>query len=246
MNEKIEILLKAIIAWMRNEGVAPTRTRIVKFLYLADLQHARYHGGRTFTGWRWRTDSFGPFATEALNLLDRGVNEGWLKTTILQREEGQARLEAQAGLADMESGRTFIYDLPDFATVERAKEDAPLGFGAVRNWIKKYGSDTNALLRFVYGNTEPMENAVEGVTLDFTTARPISVAKPIPGRKLTTQERQKLNDLLTRMRAKYQAIQLANKAMHWGPYDDAYYEGLPRETETPAGTIVLRFPKKND
>jgi len=238
MREKIEMLLEGIIAWMRTEGVAPTRTRIVKFLYLADLQHARYHDGKTFTGWRWYTDSFGPFATEALRLLDEGVNEGWLRTTVLEREE-----EAEV---DRQSGRTFIYDLPDYATVERAKEDAPIGFGAVRSWIQKYGSDTNALLRFVYGNTEPMENAVEGVTLDFTTARPISVAQPIAGRKLTKQERQKLNDLLTRMRTKYQAIQVANKAMHWGPYDDAYYEGLPRETETPAGTVVLRFPKKND
>lgn len=238
MNEKIEILLKAVIAWMRGEGVAPTRTRIVKFLYLADLQYARYHGGKTFTGWRWYTDSFGPFATEALRLLDQGVNESWLKTTVLEREE-EAELDRQ-------SGQTFIYDLPDFEAGERAREQVPLGFGAVRSWIKKYGSDTNALLRFVYGNTEPMENAAEGVTLDFTTARPISVVKPIPGRELTKQERQKMNDLLTRMRTKYQAIRAENNAMHWGPYDDAYYEGLPRETETPTGTIVLRFPKKND
>ena len=91
-----------------------------------------------------------------------------------------------------------------------------------------------------------MENAVEGATLDFTTARPISVAKPIPSRKLTKQERQKLGDLLARMRGKYQAIQDENNAMRWAPYDDAYYAGLPREAETPSGTILLRFQKKSD
>jgi hypothetical protein len=105
---------------------------------------------------------------------------------VLEREEEAEVDEAEV---DRQPGRTFIYDLPDYATVERAKEDAPIGFGAVRSWIQKYGSDTNALLRFVYGNTEPMENAVEGVILDFTTARPISVAKPIPGRKLTKQSK---------------------------------------------------------
>jgi len=97
MREKIEMLLEGIIAWMRTEGVAPTRTRIVKFLYLADLQYARYHDGKTFTGWRWYTDSFGPFATEALRLLDEGVNEGWLRTTVLEREE-EAEVDDVIGL----------------------------------------------------------------------------------------------------------------------------------------------------
>jgi hypothetical protein len=81
------------------------------------------------------------------------------------------------------------------------------------------------------------------MALDFTTARLIAVTKPIPSRKLTRQERKKLDDLLARMRARYENIQLKNRSVTSGPYDDAYYEGLPREAETPGGTVRLSFPK---
>jgi len=91
-----------------------------------------------------------------------------------------------------------------------------------------------------------MENAVEGEPLDFSTARPISVAKPIAGRKLTKKEREKLSDLLSRMRSRYETIQRQNNAMRWAPYDEAYYAGPPKEAETPSGTVVLRFPRKSD
>jgi hypothetical protein len=242
MHVSPEILLKGIIAWMREEGVAPTRTRLIKFLYLADLQHARYNRGCTFTNWRWYVDSFGPFATEAIHLLDSGVKKGWLKTVVLQRETQLADATLESDAVKANSSAAFVYDLVDYESVDRAKEEMPVGFGMVRNWIKKYGSDTNSLLRFVYGNTEPMDNALEGQILDFTTARPIAVAKPIPSRKLTRQERSKLDDLLSKMRAKYHRILEQNEAMNFAPYDDAYYEGLPREIETPSGTVVLRFP----
>jgi hypothetical protein len=176
-------------------------------------------------------------------LLDSGVKEGWLKTVILERETQMACATLESDAVNENTGAAFVYDLTDYESADRAKEEMPVGFGMLRNWIKKYGPDTNSLLRFVYGNTEPMENAVEGSLLDFTTARPIAVAKPIPSRKLTTQERLKLDDLLSRMRAKYRRIQEKNEAMNFAPYDDAYYEGLPREIETPSGTVVLRFPK---
>ena len=46
-----------------------TPIRIVKFLYLLDLYHARTSDGRTLTGWPWRFVHYGPFCGEALDAI---------------------------------------------------------------------------------------------------------------------------------------------------------------------------------
>jgi hypothetical protein len=238
-------LLRVLIVWMRREGVAPTRTRLVKFLYLADLQYARSHRGETITGWNWYVDSFGPFAVEALRALDRGVEEHWLIPIALGEREMAETLPA-TGLELAERSRTaMIYDLPERSLSQNEEEAMPVGSGKLKGWMRDYGSDTNALLRFIYGNTEPMEFAIEGAPLDFSVAQTPVSAHPIVSSGLKKKEKSKIAGLLKSMREKYETALARNAALVQGPYDDAYSEGLPTEDDEIRGTAILTFTKPN-
>jgi hypothetical protein len=57
-----------------------TTLRLVKFLYLADLYHARAHNGKTLTGWTWKFVYFGPYCSEASRTIDDAVRAGIIKT----------------------------------------------------------------------------------------------------------------------------------------------------------------------
>jgi hypothetical protein len=128
--------------------------------------------------------------------------------------------------------------------VQNEEDAAPIGLSEVRAWIKKYSSDTNALLRFVYGNTEPMEIASEGAKLDFSRARPVLTPKALEGRSLTKPERAKIADILSRMNEKYQAAAKRTAAIDIGAYDSTYFEEMPAEEEPMVGDLVLTSQKK--
>ncbi|MDQ1336706.1 MAG: hypothetical protein QG552_3656 [Thermodesulfobacteriota bacterium] len=65
------------ITWFATErGEVFSPIRLVKFLYLADLYHARRNDGATFTGWPWRFVHYGPFCRESLDAIRSAVDEG--------------------------------------------------------------------------------------------------------------------------------------------------------------------------
>ena len=224
-------LVQQLIQWMRTESVGPTRTRLVKFLYLADLQWARYRGGVTFTGWRWYVHTFGPIAAEALGLLDDGVAAGWLHQTILGESD------------DVEDERrAVVYDVTQYASPSDTM--FPAEFGKVREWIRRYGDFTSQLLRFVYGETEPMDSAVEGDELDFRRAlRPPSMPAP-PVAPISKKTRRKMDELMSRIRDGYARSRAASAIAPDGPRDAEYLAGLPDEnTEAPTQPVRLLFGK---
>lgn len=50
------------ITWLATErGEVLSPIRLVKFLYLTDLYHARKNEGDTLTGWPWKFVHYGPF-----------------------------------------------------------------------------------------------------------------------------------------------------------------------------------------
>ncbi|XXY54559.1 hypothetical protein WME91_25850 [Sorangium sp. So ce269] len=222
-------LIRGLIAWMRMENVWPTRTRLVKFLYLADLQNARYRNGTTLTKWRWHVGSFGPVANECLDTLDDGERTGWIQARRLESDE------------DPESGHAaVIYSIPR-EDHESAASAMPPILGKVRSWIKTYGDDTSRLLGFVYASTEPMDHVRPGDVLDFTRAHPVEQAKPFPSKPAKKTARDRIKKLLESIRADYEAEQSQQSAMFEGPYDDVYYNETPAEEEPPRGELTISF-----
>lgn len=219
-------LLRAIIAAMQQEGATPTRTRLVKFLFLADLIWARYHGGATATGWNWYVDKFGPCATAALQLLDDGVAEGWLTETLYGRNE-----------PDETGPVAKIYRLAQ--NDNGVPPQLPPGLGKLRSLVKKYGGDTNRLLHFTYGDTEVMVGMTSGKKIDFSKARPVVQAKSV-GSTYTDRQRKRFRELMGKLREERIAAEAASTAIE-GPLDEAYFRGLPREDGPTEGEVELVF-----
>ena len=231
LQDENEELLRGIIALMAQEGVAPTKTRLMKFLYLADLHHARFNNGRTLTQWTWRVDSFGPLSTEGLSCIDRGVQEGWLFTQPVSVDE-----------VEDTSNRATFYRLGSAEVVRDAVNCVPAGIsGQMRRWIKKYGHETNRLLAFVYGNTEPMEDARPGDVLDFGVARPPGPGRPIQDAPLSAKQKKRMAELIGRIRKGYEEKRAAADRVPNGPYDTEYYQGVPEEDGVVPGEIELHF-----
>ncbi len=69
-------LLRYIVWFASQRSVKLTTVRVVKFVYLADLYHARAHGGKTLTAFPWAFVSYGPYCAEVMQTIDHAVSEG--------------------------------------------------------------------------------------------------------------------------------------------------------------------------
>ena len=56
----IEKLMIAIVSWAVEQGSYITKTKLLKLLYLFDVEYYRVHR-RTFTGFSWKFFHLGPW-----------------------------------------------------------------------------------------------------------------------------------------------------------------------------------------
>jgi len=127
----------------------PYVTRLVKLLYLADLEWRRNHGGEPIANFTWAFLHFGPYAIELADLL------GGPDMEVAELEGGK------------EARRFVIGD-----GVEEHGLPADV-VSLLRQLVKKWGNvELNRLLDYVYFDTEPMENAKRYEPLDFSRLMP--------------------------------------------------------------------------
>jgi uncharacterized phage-associated protein len=69
-------LTQFIVSQATEVGASLSPIKVVKFLYLADLYHARENKGETLTGWPWKFVYFGPYCTESFLALKKTVDDG--------------------------------------------------------------------------------------------------------------------------------------------------------------------------
>jgi hypothetical protein len=69
-------LIQFIVCQATEFGASLSPIRVVKFLYLTDLYHARENNGETLTGWPWKFVYFGPYCSESITALNGAVNDG--------------------------------------------------------------------------------------------------------------------------------------------------------------------------
>lgn len=142
---------------------------LLKYLYLADLAHAKARGGESYTGVDWRFHKFGPWAVEAFQ----------------QIEPAMAHL--RAGCRQFASGYrddTLRWHLPA-DQLELREARLPLEVErSVAGAVRAFGSDTSALLHHVY-RTPPMLRARPGDRLDLRPAsEPVEAEEPPPDEPL--------------------------------------------------------------
>src|ERR1700730_1177960 len=69
----IEKLMAAIVTWVVGQGSYVTKTKLLKLLYLFDVEYYRAHR-QTFTGFGWKFFHLGPWAAAFDPALDQLVN----------------------------------------------------------------------------------------------------------------------------------------------------------------------------
>jgi len=151
-------LIAYIVARSRERAITLTQTKLVKLLYLVDVERAA-SGRAPLSGLKWVFFHYGPYALELPETLEP-----------LKREN---RLVAE-GFKD-----SILYRAAPGAP--SGEEWPPATRRQVDDVIRRYaGLDLNELLDLVYFHTAPMRDAVRGQPLDMSLARTDPPPRPQP------------------------------------------------------------------
>jgi hypothetical protein len=191
----------------------PFVTRIVKLIYLADLEWHRRHGA-PLANIVWRFLHFGPYAYEFVPIL------------------GDPDME----VAEFEgkTARRFV-----FASSELGAPRVPGDVSAViGDLVKIWGdADINRLLDHVYFETEPMENARRGDILNFSTIKP---STPRISPNLDTA---KIRDLRARLKDQVARLGLSQNGVHIPAFDYESQRTWDEDGNTPALPVGLHVAR---
>ncbi len=165
--------------------------RVVKFLYLADLYHARENKGETLTGWPWKFVYFGPYCGESITALNVAVNDGLI--------------DAKSFESKYDEKDRFLYSCRSEKEPDIAKDLSLYVWSSLKEAIKKWADDTPGLLDHVYYDTEPMKDVKRGDLLEFSKARlPIELPK-LEMKKISKSKAEKAKQLISALREQYRA-----------------------------------------
>jgi hypothetical protein len=151
MESSLDKVIAAIVSRVVKEGTSVTKTKLLKLLYLFDVEYYRTHRS-TFTGFNWKFYLLGPWAAEYDQVLNRLVATGILNETTSSNPDYDTHFFKAARHVDI-----------DGLFSDRQAEKA---LRIVLNaWADK---STGEILDYVYFKTEPMEHGVRNEPLDFS------------------------------------------------------------------------------
>ena len=186
---------------------------LIKYLYLADMEYARWNDGATYTGIDWTFHNFGPWSLEALRQTETSLNLVHAKKRVIPN--------TRFGKDD-----TVRWSIGFDRKLYRAiSEDIPLDIrGSVADYVRTYRDDTTALLHFVYA-TPPMLKAAPGEHLDF-----LGISKTISHKsdftpyleRISTKKRKVLKTGMSELKKQFQ-MRVAEKQTR--------YRTVPRENQ---------------
>lgn len=144
-------IIKQIIKSAKEQEInAPAKTKLVKLLYLLEVEYYKHYQKR-LTDLKWQFYHYGPYTSEIESILGSPDID-----------------EIPFALGGGKLGRH--YDL--------VKEEAEVYLSSdvkrlIDHAVKEWGDiDLNKLLDYVYFETEPMREAKRGELLDFTKIKP--------------------------------------------------------------------------
>lgn len=207
-------IIRYIVWYATQNDIRLTTNRLVKFIYLVDLYHARLKGGQTLTGFPWKFIYYGPYCGEAMQCIDQAVHEGLLCKETYDSYFGDDK-------------EYSIFTCKD-EKVEEIEESIHIGIlGQIQKAIRTLGDDTPQLLDHVYFDTEPMANIRKGDLLDFSKAGRLEPMQKVKLKKLSPDAiklaRQKIRQLSDEMNADRE--RLIKDEQETEKYkDDDYYQ----------------------
>jgi hypothetical protein len=210
MNPNLPNLISAIVSEVTGRGSYITKTKLLKLLYLFDVEYYRTHR-ETFTGLNWEYFHLGPWTGEYDPILDDLVVAGKL-------------LRAPSPYADHE---TELYRTSDAVPIKQALpvfSDENILRVLLNTWAEK---TTNEILNYVYFHTEPMIHGERYESLDFSLIA--EERAPIYRRSSSGKTQKEINNLRKKFEErKKAAIDSEGKppAFPQPRYDDEYWKAM--------------------
>lgn len=208
----IEKLLGAVVTWVVAEGSYVTKTKLLKLLYLFDVEYYRVHR-TTFTGFCWKFFHLGPWAAEFDPTLEGLVTKGILFPQQSSNREFETIFFKPAERIDLREPFTNV-------------KDEYILRGVLKNWGTR---PTGEILDYVYFQTEPMEVGIRNAPLDFSVIQ--SEKQPVYSRSSSGKTQVEIQKL----RTKFEAQQAQRKANQNQPfaftppnYDDEYLNAMAK------------------
>ena len=205
-------LIAHIITELNDKNVGFGKTKLVKLIYLIDVEYYRRRG-TTFSGLEWRFYHYGPYAfviDTALRELDLDVPQETVTTDTGHRA---TVFRPNHGLRPRLS--EHVSSQSELLLVDRI----------IRDWGEV---ELNPLLNHVYFFTEPMKHANRGEILDFSTIQRNQVS-PTSGRGVPIP-----TDILAEYKSRFQETKAKRVRQPLFPtprFDRVYQESLERMTE---------------
>ena len=213
--------LKPLIAHLtgqvRDQEGTLSKTALVKLVYLVDVEYWR-RCGRPVTGLEWRFHHYGPYAAE----LDREIDGNPLFLVHGSRKTGYGFSSSPAW---REIQAAFN---PNYEPVVKNIAD-----GVARQWGLE---DLDTILEYVYFETEPMQGAERGETLDFSKIQVEEIS-------IQREPRLSLSDeFITDLRSRWDRREKARnnadpeqEAPDEPLYDETYQEALETMSQDEGG-----------
>lgn len=156
--ERVDLIMKYALAVASEEDDFRDRElgpiHLIKYVYLADLAHARRHRGETYTGTPWRFHHFGPWCNQ--------VNE---RIDPLMKAIGAYERVIESIRYEKDGVRWSLSG--DVDVVALGCELPPEVAHGVKRDVHEFGQNTTELLHYVY-RTRPMLNAAPEELLQFS------------------------------------------------------------------------------
>ncbi len=208
----IEKLIVAIVTWVVDQDSYVTKTKLLKLLYLFDVEYYRVHR-QMFTGFSWKFFHLGPWASEFDPTLD-----GLVTKDALVQKRSNSELE------------TSFY-----RPAERLDPRAPFSNVKdeyiLRGVLKTWGTrSTGEILDYVYFQTAPMEAGIRNAPLDFSVIppeKPSAYSRSSSGK--TKAEIERLRKQFEAQQAKKKAASQTQPFAFTPPkYDEEYRNAMAR------------------
>jgi len=207
----IEKLIAAVVTWVVEEGSYVTKTKLLKLLYLFDVEYYRNYR-QTFTGFAWKFFHLGPWAPEFDPALEGLVAKG-----ILSQQQSNKEFET-------------IFYRPDERIDPREPFSNVKDEYILRRVLKLWGTrSTGEILDHVYFQTAPMEAGIRNAPLDFSvihSEKPTAYSRSSSGR--TKAEIRKRRTKFEAEQAKRKANQNQLFAFTPPKYDEEYLNAMTK------------------
>lgn len=206
-------LIRAIICRVQDREGYVNKTKLIKYLYLTDIEHFKLHK-ETFTGFDWFFYKYGPYASEY-----NDIYEEMKKTAEISVRSGDR--------ADLDTEFISTDERVEFDNIFENITEESIVKRIIDRWATEH---LGKMLDYVYFYTLPMEEVNRGEKLNFNKLLETGMVPKFELTKGTLTKREIL-ELKEKVKVKIagQKKYAAPEAYFEPPrYDDLYWEEIEK------------------